>query len=254
MAIESPLPALTAQEKLERRQRLIDRYGTFRTINKLAWNWYRSRFLATKEAATVLHGLFAGQTTPAYRRPVITRVVPSINDPGCVDFVRALSPDLIAVCGTTVIKPEVFTLAPLGAVNIHTGITPEYRSADPIFWALYCGEPEKVGVTIHYIDRGIDTGPILRQENVPLEPSDSLASIYVRCIRRGAELYLEALRDIESGSARTIVRTGARNRAFYSIDLGIIQYVTFRWRFRRMRKRLPRTNGPLGASHPAGTR
>jgi len=253
MVIESPRPALTSEEKVERRRRLMDRYGVFRTVNKLAWNWYRSRFLAATEAATVHHGLFPGQAVPSYGRPVSTVVVPSINDPDCVDFARSLSPDLIAVCGTTVIKPEVFTLAPLGAVNIHTGITPEYRSADPIFWALYCGEPDKVGVTIHFIDKGIDTGPVLRQEQVPIEPSDSLASIYVRCIRRGAELYLQALEDIRSGTVRTISRTGASNRAFYSIDLGIVQYVTFCWRFRRIRNQLRRPQGPPAASRSPGT-
>jgi folate-dependent phosphoribosylglycinamide formyltransferase PurN len=253
MVVESPRPALTSEEKVERRRRLLDRYGLFRTVNKLAWNWYRSRFLAAREAATVRQGLFPRQVSLAYERTVSTVVVPSINDPACIDFVRSLSPDVIAVCGTTVIKPEVFTLAPLGAINIHTGVTPEYRSADPIFWALYCGEPEKVGVTIHYIDKGIDTGPVLRQEQVPIEPSDSLASIYVRCVRRGAELYLQALADIQSGTVKTISRPGARNRAFYSIDLGIIQYVTFCWRFRGIRKHLPRTQGPSAASSSPGT-
>ncbi len=250
MAIESPPPALTGQEKLARRRRLIDRYGVFRTVNKLAWNWYRSRFLAAAEAATVREELFPDRSPPAYRRPVSTRIVPSVNDPACVDFVRSLSPDLIAVCGTGVIKPEVFTLAPLGAVNIHTGITPEYRSADPIFWALYCGEHEKVGVTIHYIDKGIDTGPILRQEHVPIEPRDSLTSIYVRCIRRGADLYLQTLKNIELGIAQVISRPGARNRAFYSIDLGIIQYGIFCWRFRRMRRKLRHTQHPKYHSPP----
>jgi methionyl-tRNA formyltransferase len=108
-------------------------------------------------------------------------------------------------------------------------------------------------VTIHYIDKGIDTGPVLRQEQVPIEPSDSLASIYVRCIRRGAELYLQALGDIKAGTVRTISRTGARNRAFYSIDLGIVQYVTFCWRFRGIRKQLRRARKLPSASRSPGT-
>jgi len=146
---------------------------------------------------------------------------------------------VLAVCGTSVLKPEVFTVAPRGAINIHTGITPEYRSADPIFWTLYQGEPEKVGVTIHFIDRGIDTGPIIHQQTVPVYAEDSLAAIYARCIRRGADLYSRALRDIESGSVRTVARPDAQSRAFRSIDMGLVQYLVFRWRFRRLAARLP---------------
>lgn len=177
-----------------------------------------------------------------------TLVVASVNDAECVAFIRDRAPDVIAVCGTSVLKPEVFTLAPKGTVNIHTGITPEYRSADPIFWALYRGEPEKVGVTIHYIDRGIDTGPILHQETVPVYAEDSLASIYVRCIRRGAELYWRALDEIENGSPRTVRRPGVASRAFLSVNLGLAQYMIFRWRFWRMAARLRRSAGAAGAT------
>ncbi len=152
------------------------------------------------------------------------------------------------MCGTSVLKPEVFTLAPKGTVNIHTGITPEYRSADPIFWALYRGEPEKVGVTVHYIDRGIDTGPILHQESVPVYADDSLASIYVRCIRRGAELYSRALAEIENGSARPIQRPGVASRAFLSVNLGLAQYLIFRWRFWRMAGGLRRSPAAANAT------
>jgi methionyl-tRNA formyltransferase len=156
-----------------------------------------------------------------------------------MQFIRRLEPDLLAVCGTTVIRAEVFMLAPRGAVNMHTGITPEFRSADPIFWALYHNEPEMVGVTIHFVDKGIDTGPIIYQERVPVYAGDSLATISNRCIRRGAELFSQAIAAIEDGSVRTVDRSKVKGRAFYSIDLGILQYFLFRMRFRRLASRLP---------------
>jgi methionyl-tRNA formyltransferase len=186
---------------------------------------------------------FPANAPIAYSRQVPTLVTGNVNDATCVEFVRARAPEVLAVCGTSVLKPQVFSLAPKGAINIHTGITPEYRSADPIFWALYRGEPEKVGVTIHYVDRGIDTGPIIHQESVPVYADDSLATIYVRCIRKGAELYGRALAEIESGSVRTVLRTGVASRAFLSVDLGLVQYLVFRWRFRRLASRLPRSGG-----------
>jgi methionyl-tRNA formyltransferase len=219
---------------------MMARYGRARTLNKLAFNWIRWRFLAPGEARIVRDSFFPRAKSPTYEREVYTVVVENINDARCVEFLRAERPDTIAVCGTSVLRPEVFTLASRGTVNIHTGITPEYRSADPIFWALYNLEPEKVGVTIHFIDRGIDSGPVIHQEPVPVYAEDSLASIYVRCIRRGAELYSLALREIAEGSVRTLEKPGVASRAYLSVDLGIVQYFQFLLRFRRLAARFPR--------------
>jgi folate-dependent phosphoribosylglycinamide formyltransferase PurN len=248
IVIERRPLALSPRDKVERRQNMIRRHGLVRTVNKLLYNWVRSRILSASEAQTVNDSLWPGGATPAYARQVPTLVVPNINAAECVAFIKEEAPDVIAVCGTSVLKPEVFGLAPKGTVNIHTGITPEYRSADPIFWALYRGEPEKVGVTIHFIDRGIDTGPILHQESVPVYPADSLASIYVRCVRRGAELYLRTLDEIDSGTVRPFRRPDVTSRAFLSVNLGLAQYLIFRWRFWRMAARLQRGTG---AADPA---
>jgi hypothetical protein len=74
---------------------------------------------------------------------------------------------------------------------------------------------------------------------VPVYADDSLATIYVRCIRKGAQLYVRAIADIADGSVRTIVREGAQSRSFLSVDLGLAQYLLFRWRFRQLALRLP---------------
>jgi methionyl-tRNA formyltransferase len=240
IVIERRPLALSRREKVERRKRMIQRYGLTRTLNKLLFNRLRSRLLSGSEGSTLKEMFFPGDAQVRYAREVPTIVVANINDAGSVRFIQERAPEVLAVCGTTVLKPEVFTLASRGTINIHTGITPEYRSADPIFWALYRGEPEKVGVTIHYIDRGIDTGPIIHQSTVPVYAEDSLGTIYVRCVRRGAELYSQALAAIESGSVRTIARPGVASQAFYSVDMGLVQYLIFRRRFRRLAARLPR--------------
>ena len=83
---------------------------------------------------------------------------------------RALSPDLAVIDGTYILKESVFTLPRLGAINLHCGKLPEYRGAPPAFWELYNGEHE-VGVTVHWVTAGVDEGPILRQELVPLDPA-----------------------------------------------------------------------------------
>jgi len=235
--------ALAQREKIERRRRLVRRYGLGRTLNKLLYNKLRMLMLAPHEAREIREHFFPGGVAVDYQCAVPTEVVASVNDEACKSFIRKLAPDLLAVCGTGVVKPEVFGLAPQGAINIHTGITPEYKSADPVFWALFRGEPEKVGVTVHFVDEGIDTGPIIFQQRVPVFGSDSLAAIGSRCIRHGAELYLRALRAIEDGSVRIMARSGAESRSFRSIDLGLTEYLRFRWRWRRLARRLPPGDG-----------
>jgi len=248
MVIERRPLALTRGEKYRRRRRMTQRHGVARTLNKLLYNWVRARFRLDSPVAARDH-FFPSGAPVAYVREVPSITVEGINDAKCAEFIKRCAPDLLAVCGTGVIRPEVFSLAPKGALNIHTGITPEYRSADPIFWALYRGEPDKVGVTIHFIDRGIDTGPIIHQNAVPVYAEDALGSIYARCMRRGAELYLRALSEVENGSTNTIEREGAENRAYRSIDLGIVQYILFRLRFRQMAKYLPQRD-PRPAPQP----
>jgi len=247
LVIERRPLALSREDKFERRRKMIRRYGLVRTLNKLLYNRLRLHLLARSEGEAVSEHFFPGGATPAYERSVSTVVVENINDPASADFMKSLAPAVLAVCGTTVLKPEIFSLAPRGAVNIHTGITPEYRSADPIFWALYRGEPEKVGVTIHFVDRGIDTGPIIHQQSIPVYADDSLVSIYTRCIRQGAELFSRALGQIEDGSIQTVQRSGVRGRSFRSVDLGLVQYLLFLARFRWMARRLPRWDGRTAA-------
>lgn len=252
IVVEQRPLALDRTAKSARRAAMARRYGLLRTANKLLYNRMRGRLFADADATLVADSFFPTGAAPAYTRPVPTIVVANINDRKCADFIQERAPDLLAVCGTGVLKPAIFTLASNGAINIHTGITPEYRSADPIFWALYQGEPDKVGVTIHYIDAGIDTGAVIHQQAVPVYADDSLGSIYVRCVRRGAELYSRALTDIERGTVQIVKRPAATSRAFLSVDLGLAQYLLFRWRFRGLRARLPRL-GADGTPASEGT-
>jgi methionyl-tRNA formyltransferase len=249
MVIEQPPLATNVREKRARRQRMLRKHGLWRTLNKLFYNALRWRVLAPADGEMLRTHFFPGNAAVAYLRNVPRVTVVNINDILCIELIKRHRPEVIAVCGTSVIDPEVFTLAPRGTLNIHTGITPEYRSADPIFWAIYNNEPDKVGATVHFVDKGIDTGPVIYQERVPLYSGDGLASITARCIRRGAALYLRALEDLERGAVRTLDRSDVKGRAFHSIDLGLIQYLIFLRRFRKLRRHLPHTK-PAAASAP----
>ena len=82
---------------------------------------------------------------------------------------------------------------------MHTGISPRYRGTDTAFWPLYNEEPEFVGVTVHVLDEGIDSGPILRSARPEIEPDDDDASLFAKCVKVGTPLYVDALRDALAG-------------------------------------------------------
>ena len=232
-----PRPS-TMKEKMAIRSGLIQKYGILKTLNKLLYNKYRSHFIHEKREAVLRRWLFPGNSKVEYTADIPTLEVRDINDQSCKDFITRLQPDIIVVCGTTVLKPGIFQLSSKGTINIHVGITPEYRSADPIFWALYNGEPDKVGVTIHFVDQGIDTGDIIYQEAVEVTKEDDPATLYAKCIQRGAELMSKAIEDIAGGTGKTYRKEGVEGGAHFHMDLGIIEYLIFLRRFRKLKRNL----------------
>lgn len=122
-----------------------------------------------------------------------------MKDPGFLDSLRALKPDIIVVVAFgRILPPEILDLPPRGCVNLHASLLPKYRGAAPIQWAIINGEPE-TGVTTIRMDPGMDTGDILLHERVSILPEDTAGSLSVRMAERGADLLLRTLKGVESG-------------------------------------------------------
>ena len=89
---------------------------------------------------------------------------PSLNEATVVTAVTKAEPDVCVVMGTSIIKPRMISIPKLGMVNAHTSILPEYRGSRSEFWQCYNEDYSHVGITLHYIDKGVDTGQILFQK------------------------------------------------------------------------------------------
>ena len=91
------------------------------------------------------------------------------KDPSVLEFVEMLAPDLIWVTDYRYILPgHLFSVARLGAINLHPSLLPRYRGRASVNWAILRGETE-VGLTAHFIDEGVDTGDIITQLAIKLE-------------------------------------------------------------------------------------
>ena len=91
----------------------------------------------------------------------------------------------------------------LGAYNVHASLLPKYRGAAPIHWAIANGET-KTGITTMKLDAGMDTGDMLLQHEITIEPEDTCVSIHDRLAEIGAELMLKTLEGLEKGTAKPI--------------------------------------------------
>lgn len=95
-----------------------------------------------------------------------------------VSRIAALGPNLIAVMGwRTIIPTEVLAVPKFGAVALHDSLLPRYRGFAPINWAIINGERE-TGVSLFYLDEGVDSGPVIAQQRIPIGPDDTGADVY----------------------------------------------------------------------------
>ncbi len=165
-------------------------------LSRKVWRWLRDRrrYTGNPEAR-----FFFGATAPHLDRPELVRDFPHINHPDVVKLARELRPDILAVFGTSLIRGDLLKEGRLGIANLHGGLSPEYRGADCTFWALYNGEPEKVGCTLHWIDAGIDTGRLIAHISPEIFPDDNELRLFWRSVENSAEVYAEFLRRLACG-------------------------------------------------------
>jgi len=114
---------------------------------------------------------------------------------------ESIAADAIIVVGYGRIVPTwMLTLPRYGNINLHGSLLPKYRGAAPIQWAIANGERVS-GVTTMLLNEGLDTGDILLQRELPIEPDDTAITYGRRLAEIGAELMIETLRGLEKGTA-----------------------------------------------------
>jgi len=110
-----------------------------------------------------------------------------------VERLRALAPEVICVAAFgQILRRTVLEIPPLGCLNVHASLLPKLRGASPIAAAIANGE-DRTGVTIMLMDQGMDTGPILAQEEIAILPEDTAETLGARLAEVGARLLVETL-------------------------------------------------------------
>jgi len=122
------------------------------------------------------------------------------NQRECIDWLKTISPDLVVVYSMSqLLSPEFLAVSRYGCINLHPSILPKYRGPNPCFWSYYNQDAES-GVTLHYLDPGEDTGPIIDQRTyeVPLGiKSPAMQDLAIG--RLGVEMILDTLKKLKNG-------------------------------------------------------
>ena len=109
-----------------------------------------------------------------------------------VAMVKSLDCDVLAVCGAGLLKKSIFSLPRLGTINLHQGEAPAYRGVPPGFWELW-NRAERAGVTVHFIDAGVDSGDIILQKTTPILAHDTPQSLQKKLNELSLSLFPQAI-------------------------------------------------------------
>lgn len=132
-----------------------------------------------------------------------------LKHPDTLAMLASYEADLTCVaCFSRRIPREILTLPRLGCLNVHPSLLPKNRGPQPLFWTLRLGE-RRAGVTIHYLDEGMDSGDIVVQEPIELEDGIGYEALENRCAERGGALLAHAIKTVYAGKARRIPQNEA---------------------------------------------
>lgn len=122
-----------------------------------------------------------------------------VNNNEFKDEIRELKPDLVCVVAYGVILPKSFLkIPPLGCINLHPSILPNYRGPAPIQWAVLNGD-KKTGATIMYLNEKMDAGDIIKQQEVEIGEDETTGELWEKLSKIGSKLLVQTLKNIEAG-------------------------------------------------------
>ena len=126
-----------------------------------------------------------------------------LKDPDFLKELENLNADIQVVVAFRMLPELVWDMPPLGTVNVHGSLLPQYRGAAPINWAIINGETE-TGVTTFKLKHQIDTGNILLQQTIRIEPNENAGELHDKMMKIGADLLVKTLRGLFNNELKEV--------------------------------------------------
>lgn len=184
--------------RVERLRTARRRFGVKGLASRVAWRLeQRVRGQRADDLAGV-RAVCGDVTMPA---GVVTSEVHGLRTSETEDLIRKMRPDILCIYGTAIVPDGILAMASTVALNLHTGISPQYRGADCAFWPLFFREPQWLGATVHVCTSDVDGGAVYGTVRAHLESSDGVGEVFGRTVVAGAQLYARVVSDILAGRA-----------------------------------------------------
>src|SRR6185312_11775318 len=133
-----------------------------------------------------------------------------LKSPDFIEELQSLKADVQIVVAFRMLPEIVWNMPPMGTINLHGSLLPQYRGAAPINWAIINGEKE-TGVTTFKLQHEIDTGNILLQEKISIADNETAGSLHDKMMYTGADVLLQTIRQIEDGTIKETPQPSAAN-------------------------------------------
>jgi methionyl-tRNA formyltransferase len=150
----------------------------------------------------------------------------SVNLSESQQQLRDLAADLLVVCDYgEILRNETLATTRMGGINLHGSLLPRYRGAAPVQWAILRGEQE-TGNTVIQMTPGLDAGPMLGQQRVPIHPDETAGELEARLAELGAKLVLEVIGQLATGTTQPVPqdKTAATKAPRLKKDDGLIDW------------------------------
>jgi len=158
-----------------------------------------------------------------------------VKDAEVIKKIKKINPEIIfCIGGTEIIPKEVLATPKLGCLNIHPALLPKYRGRYSTAHAIFNGE-EYTGVTVHYMDEGIDSGPIIMQERMKIEENDTAKSLYDKFTLVGEKLFIKFLDMWLSGKDIPSIPQDESQATYFPQELPNKGEIDWSWRGKKIR-------------------
>ena len=141
--------------------------------------------------------------------------VSSINDNYTINLIKKIDPKVIIVNGTRIISKNVLECTSAIFINTHAGITPEYRGVHGGYWSLINNDNDNCGVTIHLVDKGIDTGDIIFQKKIKISKNDNFSTYPFLQYGIALPSLISTLNNIKIKKLKTFKKINSNSKLFY---------------------------------------
>ncbi len=145
----------------------------------------------------------------------IIRLEKSVNSKTSLELISSYKPELlISIAGNQIFKSKLINLPSKGTLNLHTALLPKYRGLMPTFWVMKNDE-DYTGVSVFFVDEGIDSGPIIVQKKIKINKSWTQQDLISYTKKIGMESIIEAINLIENGDYR-LIENNDDEQTYYS--------------------------------------